>query len=463
MGKGQFGKVYKGRCRDSSVAVKVPKNQNLTTQELEDFRREVAIMSKIFHPNVVLFMGACTQPGNIKIVTERMTTDLESLLLSPKGKTIPTIVRMKMARDAAKGMSWLHGISNIIHRDLKPANLLVDQSYNVKVTDFGFSEVLKGETTKDTYGPRGTVLWMSPEVMNNEEFDKTIDVYAFGIILWQIYTLQEPFTNYEDLGEFKHAICVKGERPVIPPHDPTQRPPRPTPQSLVDLLSSCWNHDRRKRPSFSSIVNSINLILVDLIIDDPLAALFWKNHFFSMKQDLEEVVWWRGFVAGLAIETGIKDKTRFDVLHPYLATFGSEAKKVTIFDFNQSIHWFGCYYAKESAEETLQEIKKLTSKVWFHGFIDQYEADGRLSRQPPGAFLVRLSKTYSCFPFTLSLSAKKHLRIKKSNGEFSIEMKNYTTKHKTLIELIEAISNVFDPPLTISCPQTPAPHAYEDN
>jgi len=64
-------------------------------------------------------MGACTQP-KIQIVTEKMETDLEHYLTSPTAKKLPLFSRLKMAKDAAKGMTWLHGI-NIIHRDLKPA------------------------------------------------------------------------------------------------------------------------------------------------------------------------------------------------------------------------------------------------------------------------------------------------------------------------------------------------------
>jgi len=298
--------------------------------------------------------------------------------------------------------------------------------------------------------------------MNNEEFDKTIDVYSFGIILWQIYTLQEPFANYDDLDEFKHAICVVGIRPAIPPYDPTfKQCQRPTPTSLRSLMQSCWHADRRRRPSFTDIVVLLNEVLVDLFIDDVNGATFWKQNFHSPQQDLEEVVRWRDFNTALSHTTGITDKSRFEILNPFLANYGSD-RRVTIADFNQAIYWLGDFFVQEKAEETLHEITSLITKPWFHGFIDQHEADGRLSKQISGTFLVRLSKTYPWYPFTLSLPAKKHLRIKKIDGEFSIDIKNYTTKHKTIIDLIEGIRNSFNPPLTAPCPQTPAPPAYEN-
>ncbi|MCL4419493.1 protein kinase [Patescibacteria group bacterium] len=111
--------VSLGTCRQCSVAVKVPRNQQLSTTELNDLRREVAIMryapfmssivltiplSQIFHPNVVLFMGACTQPGNIKIVTEKMMTDMEKFLRTTKAQQMQPFMRFTMALDAAKGL-----------------------------------------------------------------------------------------------------------------------------------------------------------------------------------------------------------------------------------------------------------------------------------------------------------------------------------------------------------------------
>eukprot|EP01120_Amphizonella_sp_Union-15-10_P012203 TRINITY_DN5378_c0_g4_i2.p1 TRINITY_DN5378_c0_g4~~TRINITY_DN5378_c0_g4_i2.p1 ORF type:complete len:106 (-),score=23.88 TRINITY_DN5378_c0_g4_i2:24-296(-) len=82
-----------------------------------------------------------------------------------------------MAKDAALGMNWLHGINKIVHRDLKPANLLVDENFRVKVTDFGFSEVF-GTVRRDKLGPRGSALWMAPEVMQRFDFDETCLLYT---------------------------------------------------------------------------------------------------------------------------------------------------------------------------------------------------------------------------------------------------------------------------------------------
>jgi len=77
LGEGAYGRVYKGKCRGKDVAIKVPLKQKLTEEELKGFRHEVQIMRRIFHPNVVLFLGACTFENSFMIVTELMDTDLD--------------------------------------------------------------------------------------------------------------------------------------------------------------------------------------------------------------------------------------------------------------------------------------------------------------------------------------------------------------------------------------------------
>eukprot|EP01127_Copromyxa_protea_P020928 TRINITY_DN7069_c0_g1_i1.p1 TRINITY_DN7069_c0_g1~~TRINITY_DN7069_c0_g1_i1.p1 ORF type:complete len:562 (+),score=85.34 TRINITY_DN7069_c0_g1_i1:30-1715(+) len=448
IGEGVFGRVFKGTCRQCSVAVKVPRNQQLTATELNDLRREVAIMSQIFHPNVVLFMGASTIPGSIKIVTEKMVTDVEKFLRTTKAQQMAPFMRFNMALDAAKGMSWLHGIHNLIHRDLKPANLLVDANHNVKVTDFGFSQILYGTTTRDMYGPRGTAIWMAPEVMKQEEFDKTIDVYSFGIILWQMFTLKEPFENYNMWNEFYDAVVTRKERPEIP---------EDAPETLRELIESCWSHDRLKRPHFPAIIYKLNEVLVDLVIGCPAGAAFWKKNFLEPHNDLEDIIRWPAFIKVLKEETGISDESKFNVLYNYLAVFGSD-RRVTIHSFAHTIQWFGYFFVAEKAEECLQKAQAITQEGWFHGGIDQLEAEGRLRLHPPGTFLVRLSRTKVEYPFTLSLT-QCHLRIRKEIGAtgeevFTIQEHSFPSLH-SLVENIREILHLTGP-----CPRGPAPSAY---
>lgn len=160
IGEGAFGTVYKGKCRGLPVAIKVPKKQDLTEDQLKQFREEVAIMRRIFNPNVVLFLGACTDPNNLMIVTELMETDVDKLIHESE-EEIPLLERIRIAKGAGLGMNWLHGICKIIHRDLKPANLLLDKNRNVRVTDFGFSQLKpQGENIRDGGESKGTPIYM---------------------------------------------------------------------------------------------------------------------------------------------------------------------------------------------------------------------------------------------------------------------------------------------------------------
>lgn len=119
LGEGAYGAVYKCQCRGKTWAVKVPKVSRLTAEKLDEFKKEIHVMKKVYHPNVVLFLGAAVDP--IMIVTEYMTGgDLEGLIQKPERYATLTLERkLSIAIDVASGMNWLHGICHIIHRDLK--------------------------------------------------------------------------------------------------------------------------------------------------------------------------------------------------------------------------------------------------------------------------------------------------------------------------------------------------------
>jgi serine/threonine protein kinase len=102
LGSGAFGEVYKAKLYGKEVAVKKLLNQNLDADSLAAFKKEVGIMSKLRHPNVLLFMGACTEPGNLMIVTELMAKGSAYDLLHDKSVQLSFKRRMKMAKQAGK-------------------------------------------------------------------------------------------------------------------------------------------------------------------------------------------------------------------------------------------------------------------------------------------------------------------------------------------------------------------------
>ncbi|PNX74450.1 serine/threonine-protein kinase CTR1-like protein, partial [Trifolium pratense] len=177
------------------VAVKILMEQDFHAERFKEFMREVAIMKHLRHPNIVLLMGAVTQPPNLSIVTEYLSRgSLYRLLHRPGAKEVlDERRRLSMAYDVAKGMNYLHKRNPpIVHRDLKSPNLLVDKKYTVKVCDFGLSR-LKANTFLSSKSAAGTPESMAPEVLRDEPSNEKSDIYSFGVIMWELATLQQPW------------------------------------------------------------------------------------------------------------------------------------------------------------------------------------------------------------------------------------------------------------------------------
>ena len=281
IGSGCFGNVFRGVCRSVEVAVKVPTKQSFDPKQLAAFQHEVQIMSKIFHPNVCLFMGACLTPGKVRIVTELMKGDLEALLLD-HSRELSLSTRIKMAKDAAQGMAWLHGhVPPVYHRDLKAANLLYDDALKIKVCDFGLSETKPSGRELYDRQPKGTPLYMAPEVMKQKKITEKVDVYSFGIVLWEIYARKEAYTEFEDYESFFNNVVKQHYRPPLPPD---------ALPALAELITQCWHHKPLLRPAFAEIVPKLEAIRLDVIqreneavvesqLHDPLVCDMWKREF----------------------------------------------------------------------------------------------------------------------------------------------------------------------------------------
>ncbi|XP_039059496.1 serine/threonine-protein kinase STY46-like isoform X3 [Hibiscus syriacus] len=244
---GSYGDLFKGTYCSQEVVIKVLKPERINTDMQKEFAQEVFIMRKVRHKNVVKFIGACTKPPNLFIITEFMSGgSVYDYLHKHKGVfKLPTL--LKVAIDVSKGMDYLHQ-NNIIHRDLKAANLLMDENEVVKVADFGVARVKtqSGVMTAET----GTYRWMAPEVIEHKPYDHKADVFSFGIVLWELLTGKIP---YEFLTPLQAAVGVvqKGLRPTIPKH---------TNSKLTELLERCWQQDPSLRPDFAEIIEILQQI-----------------------------------------------------------------------------------------------------------------------------------------------------------------------------------------------------------
>ncbi|XP_062222042.1 probable serine/threonine-protein kinase SIS8 isoform X2 [Phragmites australis] len=231
IGLGSFGEVYRGDWHGTEVAVKKFLQQDISSDGLEEFRTEVRIMKRLRHPNVVLFMGAITRVPNLSIVTEFLPRGSLFRLIHRPNNQLDERKRVRMALDVARGMNYLHNCTPVIvHRDLKSPNLLVDKNWVVKAE------------------------WMAPEVLRNEPSNEKCDVFSYGVILWELCTLLQPWEGMNAM-QVVGAVGFQNRRLEIPDNvDPT----------IAEIIMKCWQTDPKLRPSFAEIMAALKPLLKNM-------------------------------------------------------------------------------------------------------------------------------------------------------------------------------------------------------
>ncbi|CAH2078071.1 unnamed protein product [Thlaspi arvense] len=218
-----------------------------------EWHGSVAIMKRVRHPNVVLFMGAVTERPRLSIITEYLPRgSLFRLIHRPaSGELLDQRRKLRMALDVAKGLNYLHCLNPpVVHWDLKSPNLLVDKNWTVKVCDFGLSR-FKANTFIPSKSVAGTPEWMAPEFLRGEPTNEKSDVYSFGVVLWELITLQQPWNGLSP-AQVVGAVAFQNRRLVIPPN---------TSPVLVSLMEACWSDEPAQRPAFGGIVDTLKKLL----------------------------------------------------------------------------------------------------------------------------------------------------------------------------------------------------------
>lgn len=254
IGKGGYGTVYRTKWRGTVVAVKklrvempVPADKYaefLSTSHSD----ECQAMASLRHPNIAMFLGACTKPPNLCIIIEYCSRGSLWEVLRDQNTPMPWYLRCKIALDTARGMNYLHQFPvPILHRDLKSLNLLLDEALNTKIADFGWTRFKADIMTNKI----GTYQWMAPEVISSEQYSEKADVFSFGIILWELATRKPPYR--EKTGQQVAQEVVKsGLRPPLP---------KKCPEQFLSLMQRCWDQNPEARPTFSRIIEELEKYL----------------------------------------------------------------------------------------------------------------------------------------------------------------------------------------------------------
>ena len=241
--------------------------------KLSDFLEEAAIMKEMKHPNLVQLLGVCTREPPFYIVTEFMSRgNLLDYLRNAERGDLPEVVVLYMATQIAAAMSYLER-RNYIHRyeeksdnqscfsmfdlsscrDLAARNCLVGENHVVKVADFGLARLIRDDTYTAHPGAKFPIKWTAPEGLAYNRFTTKSDVWAFGILLWEIATFgMSPYPGVDLSDVFQ--LLETGYR-MENPHE--------CPAGLYDLMTKCWEWLPSKRPTFPEIHSEVEKLYLE--------------------------------------------------------------------------------------------------------------------------------------------------------------------------------------------------------
>jgi len=477
LGGGQFGSVWKGKCRGMDVAIKYLENFN--QEKLRDFLDEVQIMSKVINPHVVLLLGACTT-GPINewcMVTELCSRgDLENLLYDPKFE-LSLSKKFSFAIDMCLGLSWLNGKEiQVTHHDLKPANVFVSADWRCKVGDFGLAWLsIKNKTGFGTESG-GSPLYESPESLQvrlrtatAEVYSEKSDVWSYSIVVWEIFKQKLIYSDDKGNLPFQSAQQYYSflEGGGLPPTDGI-------PEAMAKVLKQCWKFKSEERPSFQDLLPMIRQARISSFLPPDVfseANTFWSTKFLEhYKISIHH------FVEALGSNQTALHERLLKIL-----LWGSELKgeghSISLSKFKKLVLWFGGI----SLASLLPTLETLVKTGYFYGSIDSTALKQTLKKA--GEFLVRINegktKGIDAVPFYIARNDQKgnpHLipvsPSKKSKGHYycsipagEITEKKLKSKDKNEVQiigskpgipsLIEAVQAAAKKTLKLPIPWTP--------
>ncbi|EES12285.1 hypothetical protein BDA96_06G115500 [Sorghum bicolor] len=269
LGRGGFGKVYKGRLSDGSlVAVKRLKEERTPGGELQ-FQTEVELISMAVHRNLLRLRGFCMTPTERLLVYPYMANGSVASRLRERTENDPPLeweTRARIALGSARGLSYLHDHCDpkIIHRDVKAANILLDEDFEAVVGDFGLAKLMDYKDTHVTTAVRGTIGHIAPEYLSTGKSSEKTDVFGYGIMLLELITGQRAFdlarlANDDDvmLLDWVKALLKEKKLEQLVDPDLQGRYADQEVESLIQVALLCTQGSPMERPKMSEVVRML--------------------------------------------------------------------------------------------------------------------------------------------------------------------------------------------------------------
>ncbi|WCJ21698.1 Protein kinase superfamily protein [Euphorbia peplus] len=276
IGKGGFGKVYRGTLRSGEV-VAIKKMQLPSFKEAEgerEFRVEVDILSRLAHPNLVSLIGYCADGKQRFLVYEYLQNgNLQDHLNGIREAKMDWPVRLKVAIGAARGLAYLHssgavGIP-IVHRDFKSTNILLSANFDAKISDFGLAKLMpEGQDMFVTARVLGTFGYFDPEYTSTGKLTLQSDVYAFGVVLLELLTGRRAVDLSQGPNDQNLVLQVrnilndrKKLRKIIDPDLSRNSFTMESIAMFAHLASRCVRIESSERPSMIECVKELQMII----------------------------------------------------------------------------------------------------------------------------------------------------------------------------------------------------------